>query len=194
MKALFSAFLVICFIFITLSWSQSKVQSQFQVKEALIAGGTIVKKTIHNNYKLSATAGQAAIDSVGNSNYSILFGFWSQYPIIINPVGIGDSEDLLFPKIFELKQNYPNPFNPVTTIEYSLPRLSDVTIEIYNILGQQVVNLLNEKQPAGYYSVRWGGINSKGSYVANGMYFYRMVAQSTEGEVFVSYKKMLFIK
>ena len=183
MKVVFSTFLIICFI-ISLGWSQS------QVKEPTISSGTIVKRTIHSNYKLSATAGQVAIDSIGNSNYSMFFGFWSQYHI----TGIEDENDLLLPKVFELRQNYPNPFNPVTTIEYALPRISEVTIEIYNILGQQVAKLVNDKQPPGYYSVRWEGLNSNGYNVSNGMYFYRMVAQSGEGRLFVKSRKMLFIK
>ena len=186
MRALLAVFLLICFI-ISSGWSQP----QYQVKEPTIAGGTIVERTIHSNYKLSATAGQVAIDSVGNGNYSMFFGFWHQYPIIL---GVGDEEDLLLPKIFELRQNYPNPFNPVTTIEYALPRISEVTIEIYNILGQQVANLVNKKQPAGYYSVNWEGLNSTGNYVSTGMYFYRMVAQSGDGRLFVKSKKILFLK
>ena len=183
MKILFSTLLIICFI-ISSGWSQS------QVKIATITSGSITKSTIHTNYKLSAAAGQVAIDSIGNSNYSMFFGFWSEYHI----TGIEDGNDLLLPKVFDLRQNYPNPFNPITTIEYALPRISEVTIEIYNILGQQIVKLVNEKQPPGYYTIQWQGFNSSGNYVSNGMYFYRMVAQSAEGRLFVKSKKMLFLK
>ena len=183
MKLIFSTILIICF-FISSGWSQS------QVKIPTITSGTIAKRTIHTNYKLSAAAGQVAIDSIGNSNYSMFFGFWSEYHI----TGIEDENDLLLPKVFDLRQNYPNPFNPVTTIEYALPRISEVTIEIYNILGQQVAKLVNDKQPPGYYSVKWEGLNSNGSSVSNGMYIYRMIAHSAEGRLFVKSKKMLFLK
>ena len=91
-------------------------------------------------------------------------------------------------------QNYPNPFNPVTTIEYALPHISEVTIEIYNILGQQIAKLVNKKQSPGYYTVKWHGMNSNGNNISNGMYIYRMVAESEEGRLFVKSKKMLFLK
>ena len=185
MKALISTLLTIFFI-ISSGWSQ------YQVEVPLIAGGAIIASSVSgtNNYEVSATAGEVAVDFVSNSQYIMNFGFWHQYQI----TGIENVNDLLLPKVFDLRQNYPNPFNPVTTIEYALPRVSEVTIEIYNILGQQVTKLVNEKQPAGYYNVRWRGLNSSGSYVANGVYFYRMVAQSVEGKLFVKTKKMLFLK
>ena len=140
---------------------------------------------------MSASAGQPAVDSVYNSQYLILYGFWHEYPIIM---GVEDENNSLLPKVYELRQNYPNPMNPVTTIEYALPRLSNVTIEVYNVLGQKVALLVNEKQPTGYYSIKWDGINSTGASVANGMYVYRMIAQSSEGRLFVKSNKMLFLK
>lgn len=186
MKTILIRFAVFSFLF------TSFTLSQYQVKEPLIAGGAIIKSSgSGTNYEVSATAGQLAIDSVGNSQYSIYFGFWYQYPEIVNTL---DFEDLLLPKVFDLKQNYPNPFNPSTIIEYALPRASEVTIEIYNVLGQQVAKLVNENQTAGYYNVQWLGKNSNGNYVANGMYLYRMMARSKEGRQFIKSRKMLFIK
>ncbi len=185
MKVLISTLLTICFI-ISSGWSQ------YQVEVPLIAGGAVIGSQVSgtNNYEVSATAGEVAVDFISKSPYTMNFGFWHQYVV----TGIEDEIDLLLPKVFDLRQNYPNPFNPATTIEYALPRVSDVIIEIYNILGQQVTKLVNDKQPAGYYNVIWRGLNSGGSSVANGVYFYRMVAQSIEGKVFVKTKKMLFLK
>ncbi|MFQ6115945.1 MAG: T9SS type A sorting domain-containing protein [bacterium] len=72
---------------------------------------------------------------------------------------------------FELLQNYPNPFNPVTTISFQLPKTSQVNLSIYNIKGQLVRTLLNEKRTAGHHSVTW-----KANGVGSGIYFYRITA------------------
>ncbi len=91
------------------------------------------------------------------------------------PVGIiGGPEPL--PKEFALHQNYPNPFNPATTIRYDLPKPAQVTLTIYNILGQKVRTLVNDYETAGYKSVVWDGINEAGHPVGSGLYIYRIEA------------------
>jgi hypothetical protein len=88
-----------------------------------------------------------------------------------------------------LSQNYPNPFNPVTTIEYSVPSRAQVTIEIFNVLGQKVRTLVNETKSAGSYRIEWNGVDYAGRPVSTGVYLYRFQA----GDV-VHTKKMLLIK
>jgi len=78
------------------------------------------------------------------------------------------------PKTSGLSQNYPNPFNPVTEISYRLPRRGEVTICIYNTMGQLVKTLVNEEQPAGFRTVRWNGKDNTGDDVSSGIYFCRM--------------------
>jgi hypothetical protein len=103
--------------------------------------------------------------------------------------GVDDEPDHNLPYWFELSQNYPNPFNPVTTIEYSVPRRAQVTIEIFNILGRRVRTLVNENKSAGQYRIEWKGTDDSGNPVSTGVYLYRFQA----GEV-VQTKKMLLIK
>jgi hypothetical protein len=93
------------------------------------------------------------------------------------------------PVTYELRQNYPNPFNPNTVVEFALPQMSEVKIEIYNILGQTVRNLVNEKLPAGVYQVAWDGTDLHGSQVATGIYYYRIHAGD-----FIDTRKMLLLK
>jgi len=96
---------------------------------------------------------------------------------------------------FKLSQNYPNPFNPVTTIKYQLPKTSKVTLEIFNILGQKVITLVNKNQMPDYYTIQWKGINNSGNKIGSGVYIYRLIAKSLDGsENFVSAKKMMIIK
>lgn len=75
-----------------------------------------------------------------------------------------------------LYQNYPNPFNGQTIVKFQIGSFSKVTIEIYNILGQKVVSLLNEEKPAGDYSISWNGKNERGIKVNTSVYFIRMKA------------------
>jgi len=94
------------------------------------------------------------------------------------------------PNEFLLSQNFPDPFNPSTTIRYSLPATSRVSLRIYNILGQQVANLVNSEQSAGWYETVWN------ANVASGLYFYRIDAVSTAdpNQRFTQLKKMMLLK
>jgi enterochelin esterase family protein len=93
------------------------------------------------------------------------------------------------PMTFELMQNYPNPFNPTTTIRYQLPNASKVVLKIYNILGQEVLTLVNKQQAAGEKTVIWDGKNSHSRPVSSGLYIYSLKA----GER-VQHRKMLLLK
>ena len=88
------------------------------------------------------------------------------------------------PNSFKLHQNYPNPFNPTTIISFQLPRISEVELSIFNLLGQKVVTLLSETRNVGSYQVEWNATS-----FASGIYYYRIKA----GE-FIDTKKMILIK
>ena len=91
---------------------------------------------------------------------------------------------------FSLMQNYPNPFNPTTTIKYSIPRASFVTLKIYDILGREVSTLVNKEQSAGIYKVQFSAKNGTDSdNFSSGIYFYRITAGN-----FVSTKKFILLK
>jgi Zn-dependent metalloprotease len=93
------------------------------------------------------------------------------------------------PTEFSLSKNYPNPFNPSTTIRYALPTDSHVSLKIYNMLGQLVITLVDDKQTSGFKEVVWDGRNKAGLMVTSGMYIYRIVAGN-----FVKTQKMTFVK
>ena len=90
---------------------------------------------------------------------------------------------------YSLLQNYPNPFNPGTQIQYSVPKTANVTISVYNLLGNKVLDLVNARQNAGLHTVEWNGIDMYGQEVAAGIYFYEMKAND-----YNAIRKMFFIK
>jgi hypothetical protein len=91
---------------------------------------------------------------------------------------------------YSLSQNYPNPFNPSTTLQYSLPVSGRVKIAIFNILGQQVAELVNSEQSAGWHLVDWN------ANVASGVYAYRLevVSTSNPNQRFIDVKKMILLR
>jgi hypothetical protein len=99
-----------------------------------------------------------------------------------------NSEQVL-PVAYNLSQNYPNPFNPSTSIEYSIPKASNVKITIYNILGEVVDLLDNTFRQAGSYKVTWNP-----GRIASGVYFYELKAVSSSGDQFSQMKKMIMLK
>jgi len=80
----------------------------------------------------------------------------------------------MIPTAFGLSQNYPNPFNPTTSIEFALPEAANVSLEIYNLLGQKVRTLVNGYVSAGYVTTRWDGLDQHGQEVGSGTYIYRL--------------------
>lgn len=103
----------------------------------------------------------------------------------------GGSGSEALPREYSLQQNYPNPFNPTTTVKYSLPSESRVTVRIMNTLGQEVARLVDGVEAAGYKFISWNPSN-----VASGIYFYRIEATSTRdpSETFSHVRKMTFVK
>ncbi|HEY7750691.1 MAG TPA: T9SS type A sorting domain-containing protein, partial [Ignavibacteriaceae bacterium] len=81
-------------------------------------------------------------------------------------------------------QNYPNPFNPTTNIKYSIPDVSDVTMIIYDVLGNEIEIIVNENQQPGSYEVKWDASN-----ISSGIYFYQLKTKD-----FVDTKKMIVLK
>ena len=106
----------------------------------------------------------------------------------VNRLKLGKSGPVV-PREFMVSQNFPNPFNPATTIRYGIPQEAQVSIIIYNALGQKIKTLLDKKQAAGYYRLVWDSVNDAGNPAASGIYFYRVSA----GE-HAAVKKMLLLK
>lgn len=95
----------------------------------------------------------------------------------------------VLPETYELLQNYPNPFNPATSISVQLPEASDVTLDVFNSLGQRVTRLYQGQLAAGVHTFQWDGTDELGNTQSSGVYFYRVSAGD-----YIESKKMLLLK
>ena len=128
------------------------------------------------------TAAQDCLDKkLSLDDFVVLFMYYAE---------LSEPEQIPKPQnIYSLSPNYPNPFNPETTINFSLQETGDVNLNVYNVKGQLVKTLVDQKKDAGNHSVVWAGKDNNNRKVATGVYFYRIKA----GE-FTDMKKMLLIK
>ena len=121
------------------------------------------------------------------------WNFGPKFPLTILPVTAVELEPNGLPDNFFLSQNYPNPFNPSTKIKFTIPNAviasetkqsQLVTLNVFDILGNEVAILINEEKPAGSYEVEFNA-----SSLASGIYFYTLQAGS-----FIETKKMVLMK
>jgi hypothetical protein len=129
-----------------------------------------------------------SVEDSGNSGGVVLEGFLGlgeviNYQITLDPLSV-DQLKSLTPDNFELAQNFPNPFNPTTTIQYSIPQRSNVSLKIYDVLGNEIATLLDEYREAGSYTVEFDASN-----LSSGIYFYRLKAGD-----YLQTRKMILLK
>jgi hypothetical protein len=125
-------------------------------------------------------------DVDGRTDIAVVTSF-NKLAVLYNadgPTSVEQQQNNLYPDEYVLEQNYPNPFNPSTTIQFSLPKSGDVTLKIFNLLGEEVKTLVEEYREAGKHSVQFNA-----SQLASGIYFYRLQAGS-----FVETKKMILLR
>ncbi|MCX6151229.1 MAG: cellulase family glycosylhydrolase [Ignavibacteriales bacterium] len=168
------------------------------------AGGKILLKLDGNNFsdfitvpvtggwqKWSTIKLENKFLSAGDHSLQIQFFFggfnFNYLEFVERPTKVEEENNL--PKDFSLSQNFPNPFNPITIIKYSLPNESYTTIKIFNSIGQEVKELLNQTQSAGQYEIPFNG-----SDLNSGVYFYSMYARSNYGKEFRNVKRMILLK
>jgi hypothetical protein len=131
------------------------------------------------------------VTAVGDSLSSNRYYTQTYTPVYRTTVGVEDGPDGL-PTVFSLEKNYPNPFNPSTTIRYGLPRTSEVSLEVYNTLGQRVCTLVQEKKEAGYHEVKFDATR-----LSSGVYFCRLTARpfgERQAANFVATDRLILLK
>ncbi|MDH3892274.1 MAG: T9SS type A sorting domain-containing protein [candidate division Zixibacteria bacterium] len=134
----------------------------------LIASGEQVLLMLDGRYDVTSAM---AVDAAGRAVY------------------LSAVEEEALPDEYDLGDNYPNPFNPSTTIAFSLPKSSEVRLDVFNMLGQRVATIVNARLEAGKHEVTWGGKSDRGGTAASGVYFYRLTTTQ-----FSDTKKMILLK
>ena len=175
---------------VTLNWSTAEElnNSGFDIEKSIVKGQTSEGWSkigfINGSGTISEPVNYSFTDknlTTGNYKYrlkQIDFNGYFEYFELSEEVSIG------IPDKFELSQNYPNPFNPVTNLEYGIAKLGFVSLKIYDVLGRELVTLVNEIKEPGYYKIQFNA-----SDLASGVYFYRMEAGD-----FVAVKKFVVMK
>jgi len=110
----------------------------------------------------------------------------------IMTTGVGEQTNEV-PNRLRLLQNYPNPFNGTTVIEYHLPAKAEVTLKVYNVLGQEVALLVAESKPAGVYRIQFDA-STLSRPLASGVYCYRLSVHDGRGQMYVQSRRMLYLK
>ena len=164
----------------------SAEQSKFETIAKLDGQGTKASETVYAFVDNNTSAGREYIYRLADVSVNGRHHIHDEYSILVG-----------LPNRYELFQNYPNPFNPYTNIEYDLPVKSDVHINIYNTRGQKVAELVNDKQDAGYYKMKWNSKNQNGLSLASGMYILAIKASGIKDgkkKNFYKVKKLMLIK
>lgn len=147
----------------------------------------------HSYFYLGSTSGTTPnwyyrTSTINNEKYVLALMVRAYVSFPNSSTGVKESVELL-PAEISLEQNYPNPFNPSTIISYTLPKQDHVQIKIFDVLGSEVLNLIDEQKPAGKYSILWNGVDNNGKQVTSGIYFYTIRTKE-----FKKTKKMVLIK
>lgn len=131
-----------------------------------------------------------SMQSLDRNNASIDVGYkiYDQNNQIISS-GRKMVEVIAIPDDYALHQNYPNPFNPTTRINYDVPEDGQLQMVIYDLMGREVVTLLNQTQKAGYHHILWNGLNNQGNAISAGMYFCQL-----RGKNYIKTIKMMLLK
>ncbi len=167
--------------------------SNYKIRKSVIDQGGAFSHSTNN--KVNDAVGQPSpVGNATSTNYIISAGFLGGG--IVTPVTVEETSKPAIPTEFKLCQNYPNPFNPETTIEYHLPRTSDVILTIYDLQGHQVRRLVNGTKSAGYHKIQWDGRSDTGQKSTSGIYFCQIHAKTynSDPHIYIGCKKMLLMK
>ncbi len=166
-------FLLASLLLVLLAGPAQGQSSPFVVSDLVFSAGALVGESA--SYRLSGTLGQPFAGRAASSRFIITLGFWAAVPPEAPaPTAIETIDSDGVPEQFLLDQNYPNPFNPATRIRYALPTSEPVRLAIYDMLGREVVVLVDRQQTPGIYEVTFDADG-----LPSGLYVYRIEAGSS---------------
>ena len=172
-------------------WVDGKVNPPFDRRGGMVSGPFQMaygdtQEVVVNEICAGATPGVSRLDAV-----TLLKSYDTDAQTFYNNLPVSVKDEYTIPSEYKLAQNYPNPFNPTTTIRYSIPSVGrneistyKVALKVYDVLGREIITLVNEEKAPGEYEVKFDG-----SKLASGVYFYRLQAGS-----FSEAKKLVLMK
>ena len=179
-------FLMLSFLFSLPLHQQAKAQeTKITLSKSKIGTGVAVFDD--GTYRIAGSLAQPIRQNPGQLTSGQLW----YLPVQIITKEAAQKENSI-PIEFSLEQNYPNPFNPTTTIQFTLPEASRVNLKLFNILGKELVTLVDEEMATGVHKVLFDAKN-----FASGVYFYRIQAKSEDSDsrqTFVRSKKLILLK
>ena len=181
----------------SISWEESSDIENDDILYNIIFSGDLSALSRHSlnstktEYDLKEILAATDTISIANSTFSIIASDGYQQTEAINS-GISITVDgrSFAPAKLHLDQNYPNPFNHTTTIGFELPNRTNVSIIIYDLLGEEVIKLIdNRKYERGYSTITWSGLDKNNKVITAGIYIMQIRMGSEE-----QHKKLIFIK
>jgi hypothetical protein len=169
-------------------WNIARTESEIQSTMNQSLNGN--ETGLVGYWKFDEGTGSTTADLTSNGNNGTISGaIW-----VPGATPVENENNFTLPDQFSLQQNYPNPFNPSTRIQYQVSSISQVTLKVYDVLGNEVATLVNEEQTAGTYEVEFsakGGSASGGNAynLSSGIYFYQL-----QTGIFVETKKMILLR
>ena len=178
---------------VMLSWGHSDANdfSHYMIYYSAVAGFIPSEETMIGIHSLPSF--EHNVEEIGDHYYIVsavdMNENESEYSEAVNVTLLTLVDVHGLPETFALHQNYPNPFNPNTTIRFDLPKASNVSLAIYDMMGREVTSLINSQIDAGYHFIQWDGSNNHGSFVAAGVYIYTIQAGK-----YRAINKMIYLK
>ena len=179
---------------VQLNWSTSAEKNN--------SGFDIERSSIENQWiKVGFVSGHGTISELLNYSFTDKNLTTGKYKFRLKQIdfngnfeyfNLAEEVSIGIPDKFELSQNYPNPFNPVTNLEYGIAKLGFVSLKIYDVLGRELVTLVNEIKEPGYNKIKFDAGN-----LSSGVYFYRLVVSTPNpitADDFVAVKKFVVMK
>jgi hypothetical protein len=164
----------------------------YKHNDQLIGAGTTSEENIYNYTDYDVITGKTYWYKLVDVDISGKRTVHGPVSATVNYSSI-NSDNKIIPEKFQLHQNRPNPFNPSTQISFDVPELDngpiDVSLNIYNLIGQKVATVFNKQVEAGSYTAVWNGLDDNGVILPSGIYIYQIVSGS-----FVQSKRMLLLK
>ncbi len=159
-------------VLLAVGWSH-RAQAQRALSHNTFSSGVGVSEG--GSFSLTATFGQSA---VGTSD-RLSSGFWSTSDTVVPTSSENPSDDPAAEvphTVFQVAPNHPNPFRTTTRMAYTLPQQAHVTVRVHNVLGQEIITLLDGARAPGAHSLTWNGEDQAGRAVPSGVYFFTVEA------------------